>query len=114
MAAVTRMRGGLDLGGTKIQAVVTDGAATVLGERAARDTPRRVGRRPSSLELAEALRAALDDAGVEPMGLAGIGVGAPGLDRRRDGHGRPGRQHRRMGEAVPARAGARRPKWAGR
>ena len=29
-------------------------------------------------ELAEALRAALDDAGVEPMGLAGIGVGAPG------------------------------------
>ena len=77
MAAVTRMRGGLDLGGTKIQAVVTDGAATVLG-RARRETPRRGGPDAVVFELAEALREALDDAGVEPMGLAGIGVGAPG------------------------------------
>lgn len=77
MAAVSRMRGGLDLGGTKIQAVVTDGAATVLGS-ARRETPRQGGPDAVALELAEALRAALDDAGVEPMGLASIGVGAPG------------------------------------
>jgi len=77
MAAVTRMKGGLDLGGTKIQAVVTDGEATVLG-RARRETPRRGGPAAVAFELAEAMRAALDDAGVEPMGLAGIGVGAPG------------------------------------
>jgi glucokinase len=70
------MKGGLDLGGTKIQAVITDGAATVLG-RARRETPRE-GPTAVVFELAETLRAALDDAGVEPMGLAGIGVGAPG------------------------------------
>ena len=72
-----RMKGGLDLGGTKIQAVVTDGEAAVLG-RARRETPRQGGPEAIVFELAETLRAALDDAGVEPMGLAGIGVGAPG------------------------------------
>ena len=77
MAAVTRMRGGLDLGGTKIQAVVTDGEAKVLGQ-ARRETPHRGGPEAVVLELAETLRAALDDAGVEAMGLAGVGVGAPG------------------------------------
>src|SRR4051812_23495260 len=77
VASVTRMKGGLDLGGTKIQAVVTDGTATVLGS-ARRETPRKGGPQAVVLELAEALRGALDDAGVEPMGVAGIGVGAPG------------------------------------
>ncbi len=77
MASVTSMKGGLDLGGTKIQAVVTDGGSTVLGQ-ARRDTPRKGGPDAVVSELAEALREALDDAGVEPMGLAGIGVGAPG------------------------------------
>ena len=71
------MKGGLDLGGTKIQAVVTDGDATVLG-KARRETPRAGGPKAVVFELAEALRAALDDAGVEAMGLSGIGVGAPG------------------------------------
>ena len=77
MAAMTGMKGGLDLGGTKIQAVVTDGEATVIG-RARRETPRQGGPETVVGALAETLRAALDDAGVEPMGLAGIGVGAPG------------------------------------
>ena len=45
---------------------------------ARRDTPRRGGPEAVVFELAETLRAALDDAGVEAMGLAGIGVGAPG------------------------------------
>ena len=76
MAAVT-MKGGLDLGGTKIQAVVTDGKETVLG-RARSETPRRGGPEAVVIALADTLRAALDDAGVEPMELAGIGVGAPG------------------------------------
>lgn len=81
---MTTMRGGLDLGGTKIQAVVTDGAATVLGQ-ARRETPRGGGPEAVVFELAESLRAALDDAGVEPMGLAGIGVGAPGTIDPRSG-----------------------------
>ena len=77
MAAVTRMKAGLDLGGTKIQAVVTDGEATVLGQ-ARSETPRQGGPEAVIDSLAEVLRAALAGAGVEPLGLAGIGVGAPG------------------------------------
>jgi glucokinase len=73
----TRMKGGLDLGGTKVQAVVTDGAEVVLGQ-ARRETPRSGGPEAVMLVLADAIRAALDDAGVEAMGLAGIGIGAPG------------------------------------
>ena len=71
------MRGGLDLGGTKIQAVVTDGESTVLGS-ARRDTPREGGPEAVAAELAETLLTALEEAGVEPLGLAAIGVGAPG------------------------------------
>jgi glucokinase len=70
------MKGGLDLGGTKIQAVVTDGEAGVLGS-ARRETPHG-GPEAVMLDLAETLRAALDEAGVEAMGLEGVGVGAPG------------------------------------
>ena len=77
MAPVTRMKGGLDLGGTKIQAVVTDGESAVLGA-ARRATPRRATPEAVVFELADTLREALDNAGVEAMGLAGIGVGAPG------------------------------------
>lgn len=71
------MKGGLDLGGTKIQAVVTDGADRVLGS-ARRETPRTGGGEAVVLELSEALRAALDDAQIELMGISGVGVGAPG------------------------------------
>ena len=76
-AAAQMMKGGLDLGGTKIQAVVTDVTATVLGQ-ARRDTPRTGGPEAIVSELAEAMGAALDDAGVELMGISGIGIGAPG------------------------------------
>jgi glucokinase len=71
------MKGGLDLGGTNIQAVVTDGGATVLGQ-ARRETPRRGGAEAVLHELADALREALDDAGAETMALSGVGIGAPG------------------------------------
>jgi glucokinase len=78
------VKGGLDLGGTKIQAVVTDGGATVVG-KARRDTPDRGGAEAVVAELADAMRGALDDAGVEPMALSGIGVGAPGRVDPRSG-----------------------------
>ena len=71
------MKAGLDLGGTNIQAVVTDGGAEVVGQ-ARRETPREGGPKAVAFELAEALRDALDNAGVEVMALSGIGVGAPG------------------------------------
>ncbi len=71
------MKAGLDLGGTKIQAVVTDGADGVLG-KARRETPRAGGPEAVVRELAEAVRTALDDAQIEPMGISGVGLGAPG------------------------------------
>ena len=111
MAAVTRMKGGLDLGGTKIQAVVTDGESTVLGS-ARRETPRQGGPEAVVFELAEALRAALDDAGVEPMGLAGIGVGAPGSIDAETGTVAPGPEHRRLG-CCRSRSGRRSPPSSG-
>lgn len=71
------MKGGLDLGGTKIQAVVTDGAAGVLG-RARRETPRAGGPQAVVRELAGAMRDALDSVGADVSSLAVVGVGAPG------------------------------------
>jgi glucokinase len=77
MAPVEPLKGGLDLGGTKIQAVVMDGTATVLG-RARRETPRQGGPEAVVLVLAETLRAALEDADLPLTAIAGVGVGAPG------------------------------------
>jgi len=71
------MRGGLDLGGTKIQAVLTDGDASVVAS-ARRETPRLGGPKAVVRELAGTLRDALGDAGVEPSALSGVGVGTPG------------------------------------
>lgn len=71
------MKGGLDLGGTKIQAVVTDGEAGVLSA-ARRETPRGGGPKAVVRELAGALRDALAGLGLEPAALEGVGVGAPG------------------------------------
>jgi glucokinase len=57
-------RGGIDLGGTKIQAVVVDDAGEVAGQ----------SRHP----IAAALHEAAEAAGVETSDLAGLGVGSPG------------------------------------
>jgi glucokinase len=71
------VKGGLDLGGTKIQAVVTDGRAAVLAE-ARRETPRAGGPAGVVRELAGTLRDALATIGIEPSALEGVGLGAPG------------------------------------
>ncbi|WP_163990475.1 ROK family protein [Pyxidicoccus caerfyrddinensis] len=69
--------GGIDLGGTKIEAVVTDTAGAVLG-RARHPTPGD----GSVEDVVQAMYGALVDAaraaGTTPQQLAGIGVGAPG------------------------------------
>ena len=70
-------RGGIDLGGTKIQAVVVDGGGTVQG-KARRPTPTEGGPADVAEAMATALREAAAAAGLEPGGLAGIGVGSPG------------------------------------
>ncbi|MBA2764391.1 MAG: ROK family protein [Thermoleophilaceae bacterium] len=69
--------GGIDLGGTKIQAVVVDESHTVLGQ-SRRETPRKGGPEAVAAEMAETMRAACEAAGIDTDSLRGVGVGAPG------------------------------------
>ena len=70
-------RGGIDLGGTKIQAVIVDGRNKVLGE-ARRPTPTSGGPEAVCAELADTLADAGASAGIDPSTLSGVGVGSPG------------------------------------
>jgi glucokinase len=71
------MRGGIDLGGTKIQAVVVDDEHTVLGETRV-PTPTTGGPGDVAAAMAAALEQAADAAEVKPADLEGVGVGSPG------------------------------------
>jgi glucokinase len=71
------VRGGLDLGGTKIQAVVTARGARVVGQ-ARRNTPARGGPEMVVADLAGAMRDAAAAAGIEAQELESVGIGAPG------------------------------------
>ena len=68
---------GIDFGGTKIQAAVVDGDYDVLGQ-ARRPTPTKGGPADVAEAMAEALREAAEQAGVDPAALSGVGVGSPG------------------------------------
>jgi glucokinase len=69
--------GGIDLGGTKIQAAVVDEQNSVLGS-ARRPTPTTGGPADVAAAMETALRDAAKAAEVEPAALAGVGVGSPG------------------------------------
>jgi glucokinase len=71
------LRGGIDLGGTKIQAVVVDERNEVAGQ-ARRPTPRDGGPADVAAAMAETLSEAADAAHVAPTTLEGVGVGSPG------------------------------------
>jgi glucokinase len=71
------LRGGIDLGGTKIQTAIVDGDGQVKGE-ARHPTPTEGGPEDVAEAMAAALREAAEDAGVETSALQGIGVGSPG------------------------------------
>jgi len=70
-------RGGIDLGGTKIQAVVVNGAGRPLGDARA-PTPHDGGPADVAEAMSAVLREAATAAGVEPAELSGVGVGSPG------------------------------------
>ena len=70
--------GGIDLGGTKIQAVVTDDRHEVLGA-ARHPTPTRGGPADVALAIVGALRDAAAEAGATVGDLAAVGVGSPGV-----------------------------------
>jgi len=79
-----RLVGGLDLGGTKIQAVLLDGRRAVVAQ-ARHPTPADGGPRGVIEELAATLTEACAQAGVETSALAGVGVGSPGAIDARSG-----------------------------
>jgi glucokinase len=70
--------GGIDLGGTKIQAVVTDEAHAVLGS-ARHPTPTIGGPADVALAMIGAVREAAEQAGGAPDELTAVGVGSPGV-----------------------------------
>jgi glucokinase len=72
-----KLHGGIDLGGTKIQAAIVDEDHSVLGS-ARRATPTTGGPADVAVELEAAVRDAAKAAEVEPAALAGIGIGSPG------------------------------------
>ena len=76
--------GGIDLGGTKIQAAIVDETGDVLGE-ARHPTPTSGGPDDVAAAMASALEEAASGAGVEPSGLGGVGVGSPGTVDPRTG-----------------------------
>src|SRR5206468_3981453 len=67
-------RGGVDLGGTKIQTVIVDAKHEVLGQ-ARRPTPTTGTPEDVKDAIAAALVEAADAAGIKTSELAGIGVG---------------------------------------
>jgi glucokinase len=71
------LRGGIDLGGTKIESVVVDGDGAVVGQ-ARQPTPHEGGPPAVISALAGGLREAAKAAGVETTELTGVGVGSPG------------------------------------
>ena len=76
--APTNARGGIDLGGTKIEAVVVDARNKVLGA-ARRATPTEGKPAGVAIEMAGALTDAAAAAGLAPSSLLGVGVGSPGV-----------------------------------
>jgi glucokinase len=77
-------RGGIDLGGTKIQTAVVNGRWQVLGE-ARRPTPTSGGPSDVAEQMAEAMREAAQAANLETSALAAVGVGSPGDVNERTG-----------------------------
>ena len=71
------LKGGVDLGGTKIQAVILDADDELRGE-ARRPTPTSGGPQAVADEIVATLREAADAGSVDPSSLDGVGVGSPG------------------------------------
>lgn len=73
----TRLRGGIDVGGTKIEAAIVDASHSVLAH-ARTATPTEGGPPEVIAALAGVLTEAARNAGVDPAALVGVGVGSPG------------------------------------
>lgn len=69
---------GFDLGGTKMMASVLDANYNVLGS-ARKSTNGSDGAAKGRGKIVKAIHEAMEDAGVNPKGIKGIGIGCPGL-----------------------------------
>ena len=78
MAATKVLRGGIDLGGTKIEAIVVNGRHNVEGS-SRHPTPAEGGPADVARAMVVALTEACAAAGVEPSALRGVGIGSPGI-----------------------------------
>jgi glucokinase len=78
MAETETLYGGIDLGGTKIEAAVIAGDAEVRGQ-ARHPTPTEGGPADVAAEMARAMAEACTAAGVESAQLQGVGIGSPGI-----------------------------------
>ena len=79
-----KLRGGIDLGGTKIQAAVVDRQGKVVG-RARRPTPTDAGPAGVAAAMAAAMGLAVEEAGTSTKQLVAVGVGCPGAVDRKAG-----------------------------
>jgi glucokinase len=77
MTKDTSMRGGIDLGGTKIEAIVVDEDNKVRGS-AREPTPTDGGPAEVATQMVKAIEEAAEAAKVKPASLVGVGVGSPG------------------------------------
>ena len=77
MSDADAQRGGIDLGGTKIEAIVVDADNEVLGQ-ARRPTPTEGGPEDVAKQMAEVMTEAAAAAKLETSALQGVGVGSPG------------------------------------
>jgi glucokinase len=77
MSGNGQLRGGIDLGGTKIEAIVVDSDNQVRGQ-SRQPTPTDGGPADVAAQMAEAMAGAATAAGVQTAALQGIGVGSPG------------------------------------
>jgi glucokinase len=76
-------RGGIDLGGTKIEAAVIDGDNKVVAQ-SRHPTPTDGGPADVAAEMAAAMSSAAEQAGLKTSDLLGVGVGSPGeIDKRK-------------------------------
>ena len=71
------LRGGIDLGGTKIEAIVVDASNNVLGS-SRHPTPTEGSPADVAAKMVAAITEAAQAAGTAPDALAGVGVGSPG------------------------------------
>ena len=77
-SASPALRGGIDLGGTKVEAIVVDSRNNVRGS-ARHPTPAEGKPSDVAHTLVAAMEEACQSAGVEPGSLRGVGVGSPGI-----------------------------------